>query len=173
MSVRKPQWLAIGVGSKNSQGEWLEVFFPRDLINPQDELVKKAIKLSGYEGGNSSYPVPQEVMRDLEKILNNAAYIRTAKAPMVLVILESDQAPQDIPEAYLKLHLLSYRLSKPNSLNLEGIFSVLPTVAWTSLGPKDPHELNELLFNSRLVKEHISIFSIDKFFAIGPLNSFS
>ena len=163
MVRKKLKWFAIGVGSKNLQGEWLEVFFPRELINPKEELVSKAIKLSGFKGGNASLPVPQEVMKDLEGILNNASYLRSVKSPMVMVMMESDIQPQDVPEAYLKLHLLSLRLKKPNELNLEGIFSILPTVAWTSIGPKDPSELNQLIFNNRLTNDHIKIFSIDKF----------
>ena len=163
MVRKKLAWFAIGVGSKNLQGKWLEVFFPRELINPKEELVSKAIKLSGFKGGNTSLPVPQEVMKDLEGILNNASYLRNVKSPMVMVMMESDSQPQDVPEAYLKLHLLSLRLKKPNELNLKGIFSILPTVAWTSIGPKDPSELNQLIFNNRLTNDHIKIFSIDKF----------
>ena len=37
---------------------------------------------------------------------------------------------EDIPTAYLKLHLLSWRLYKPNELNLENIFEVLPNLMW-------------------------------------------
>ena len=40
-----------------------------------------------------------------------------------------------LPEAYLKLHLLSYRLVKPNETNLDGIFGILQNVVWTSEGP--------------------------------------
>lgn len=29
---------AIGVGSKNSRGEWLEVFYPAPLLNPEQGL---------------------------------------------------------------------------------------------------------------------------------------
>ena len=36
---------------------------------------------------------------------------------------------------YLRLHLLSHRLAAPNSLNLDGVFGLLNTVAWTDLGP--------------------------------------
>ena len=36
---------------------------------------------------------------------------------------------------YLRLHLLSHRLAAPNSLNLDGVFALLTTVAWTDLGP--------------------------------------
>src|SRR5436309_9270243 len=44
-------------------------------------------------------------------------------------------APTDVHDAYLRLHLLSHRLVQPNCLNLEGIFSLLANVAWTTLGP--------------------------------------
>ena len=37
---------------------------------------------------------------------------------------------EDIPTAYLKLHLLSWRLYKPNELNLDNIFEVLPNLMW-------------------------------------------
>ena len=35
-------------------------------------------------------------------------------------------APTDVHDAYLRLHLLSHRLVRPNCVNLEGIFSLLP-----------------------------------------------
>jgi 2,3,4,5-tetrahydropyridine-2-carboxylate N-succinyltransferase len=41
-----------------------------------------------------------------------------------------DAPIEDIPTAYLKLHLLSWRLYKPNELNLENIFDVLPNLMW-------------------------------------------
>ena len=41
-----------------------------------------------------------------------------------------DPPLEDIPTAYLKLHLLSWRLYKPNELNLENIFEVLPNLMW-------------------------------------------
>ncbi|KKO10905.1 hypothetical protein LCGC14_0023880 [marine sediment metagenome] len=44
-------------------------------------------------------------------------------------------APTTTEEAYLRLHLLSECVVGPNELNLEGIFSLLTNVAWTSAGP--------------------------------------
>ena len=41
-----------------------------------------------------------------------------------------DAPLEDIPTAYLKLHLLSWRIYKPNELNLENIFEVLPNLMW-------------------------------------------
>ena len=46
-----------------------------------------------------------------------------------------DDAPQTVAGGYLRLHALSHRLAKPNTINLDGIFSRLPNVVWTSAGP--------------------------------------
>ena len=46
------------------------------------------------------------------------------------VHLIQDAPIEDIPTAYLKLHLLSWRLYKPNELNLENIFEILPNLMW-------------------------------------------
>ena len=65
------------------------------------------------------------------------------------VEVSDDVPPSSVPEAYLKLHLLSLRLVKPNETNLDGIFGILHTVAWTSAGPIDSNELKEFLNENR------------------------
>ena len=90
--------------------------------------------------------------KDIEKIENHE-----------LVKISDDIPPSNVPEAYLKLHLISLRLVKPNQTNLEGIFGILPNVAWTSIGPIDTNELSEVLYESRINKKIIKIFSLDKF----------
>ena len=77
--------------------------------------------------------------------------------------MDSEEPPNDVPSSYLRLHLLSHRLVKPNEINLDGIFSLLPTVAWTSDGPKDPKELNDILSRKRINNETLHIHSLDKF----------
>ena len=52
--------------------------------------------------------------------------------------IDLDIAPAGVADAYLRLHLLSHRLVQPNSINLDGIFGILPVVAWTNGGPVDP-----------------------------------
>lgn len=66
-------------------------------------------------------------------------------------------------DAWLRLHLLSECAMPPNSMNLEGLFSLLPNIAWTSAGPVLPERLDEL--RERLADEthHLSVFSIDRF----------
>ena len=75
-----------------------------------------------------------------------------------LVKVSDDIPPTNVPEAYLKLHLISLRLVKPNQTNLDGIFGILPNVAWTSKGPIDANELSEVLYKIKLDKKTIRIF---------------
>jgi 2,3,4,5-tetrahydropyridine-2-carboxylate N-succinyltransferase len=49
--------------------------------------------------------------------------------------IDLDAPPAHAADAYLRLHLLSWRLARPNEINLEGIFGVLPNLVWTSAGP--------------------------------------
>src|SRR3954470_15497821 len=65
----------------------------------------------------------------------------TKNVEVVTVLDDLHSAPTDAYDAYLRLHLLSHRLVKPRELSMEGIFGVLPNVAWTSHGPVDPAEL--------------------------------
>src|SRR4051794_3873150 len=64
----------------------------------------------------------------------------TVRRP-VTTRIDLDAAPADVPDIYLRLHLLSATVVAPHTLNLDGIFGVLPNNAWTSLGPVEPAEL--------------------------------
>jgi 2,3,4,5-tetrahydropyridine-2-carboxylate N-succinyltransferase len=74
-----------------------------------------------------------------------------------------DFPPQSTEEAYLRLHLLSECEVKPNEQNLEGIFSLLANVAWTSAGPVLPAQVDELRGLISEENHHLVITSIDKF----------
>ena len=70
---------------------------------------------------------------------------------------------KDAADAYLRLHLLSHRLIRPNALNLDGIFGHLANVAWTSAGPCPPARVDELRLIERAAGRHLSVYGVDKF----------
>ncbi|MBE1487100.1 2,3,4,5-tetrahydropyridine-2,6-dicarboxylate N-succinyltransferase [Plantactinospora soyae] len=70
---------------------------------------------------------------------------------------------KDAADAYLRLHLLSARLVRPNELNLDGIFGVLANVAWTSAGPCPPERVDELRVLERAAGRHLAVYGVDKF----------
>src|SRR6478752_2160351 len=73
------------------------------------------------------------------------------------------EAPVDTVDAYLRLHLLSARLVKPRTINLDGIFAVLPNNAWTSLGPVPPEEVEQVRLRALESGIRLSVFGVDKF----------
>lgn len=86
------------------------------------------------------------------------------KSDFVTVEIESlDLPPESAEDAYLRLHLLSECKVKPNEQNLEGIFSLLNNVAWTSAGPVLPVKVDELRNLMAEEHHHLLITSIDKF----------
>ncbi len=71
--------------------------------------------------------------------------------------------PKDAYDAYLRLHLLSHRLIKPNEANLEGVFGLLTNVAWTSAGPCPADRVDELRLLVRGTGGYLTVYGVDKF----------
>src|ERR1700759_5103207 len=80
-----------------------------------------------------------EIARSLGKSADGYARhddIRDVDVVAILTEIGSlASAPMAVDDASRRLHLLTHRLVQPNRLNLDGIFSLLPTNAWTTLGP--------------------------------------
>lgn len=72
------------------------------------------------------------------------------------------KAPRDVEEVYLRLHLLSECKVKPNELNLDGAFSLLSNVAWTSAGPVLPLDIERLRGLSQSECPSLVVLSVDK-----------
>jgi 2,3,4,5-tetrahydropyridine-2,6-dicarboxylate N-succinyltransferase len=81
----------------------------------------------------------------------------------VRVTADLDGPPADVADAYLRLHLLSHRLVRPNSVNLDGIFKILPNVCWTSLGPVEVSEIGAVRERALGRGLHLDVRSVDKF----------
>ena len=77
----------------------------------------------------------------------------------IITELVEDTPIEDIPTAFLKLHLISHRYFKPNALNMNNIFNVLETIAWTNQGPMRPEVAEKLVDGV----SNLKIFSLDKF----------
>jgi 2,3,4,5-tetrahydropyridine-2-carboxylate N-succinyltransferase len=64
---------------------------------------------------------------------------------------------------WLRLHLLSHRLVRPHTINVDGVFGLLTNVVWTSAGPcaVDGFELTRMRLRQAL--GHVSVYGVDKF----------
>lgn len=166
--------LAIGIGTKNIIGEWLEAYFPYPFVYPDENLCNLILQMLGedFDEGRKVYELDNGHLDRLSLALLTSGLfdligfvdrLKTLDQPRVAVILAKDEQPSHTLEVYLKLHLLSHRFLKPHELNLTGIFSILPNVAWTSKGPIDARELKRHQIDSRLDGTQLEVFSVDKF----------
>jgi 2,3,4,5-tetrahydropyridine-2-carboxylate N-succinyltransferase len=78
-------------------------------------------------------------------------------------IADLSTPPADTYDAYLRLHLLSHRLVRPNTINLEGLFGHLNNVVWTQLGPVAVDEIDAARARARAAGTPLLVHSIDKF----------
>lgn len=162
--------IAFGVGTRNRADQWLEVFFPKPLLQPSNTIINRIKTILGYNGGNQIIDFNCAIASDLASALKyiapeqSALLVRLAEShkPTVACILEHDSQPVSVPEAYLKLQLISHRLCKPHEINLTDLFAVLPNVAWTNRGAIDIHEVAELQLEERIKGRMLDVFSVDK-----------
>lgn len=90
--------------------------------------------------------------------------IRGVDVRPVRTVIEDLQAPPaDVADAYLRLHLLSHRLVQPRTINLDGIFGILPNVAWTTRGPVALEQLGAARLRARTHGEHLVVLGVDRF----------
>jgi 2,3,4,5-tetrahydropyridine-2-carboxylate N-succinyltransferase len=164
--------LGLGIGTKNSKGEWLEVFYASPLLQPDKKISSIIAGIVDYNQGNKAIAISQEQVIEITSALEKNAFVEHAalanklinsKRPLVVTFLETDTNPTSVPEAYLKLHLLSHRLVKPHQIVLAGIFGVLPNVAWTNKGAIDINELAEHQLQARVNGEELEVSCVDKF----------
>src|SRR5262245_64548116 len=102
-----------GLTTVTDDGQLLDTWFPQPALGVRPADAEAPEGLGALTGPDSERGVRTEVR---------------------LVEIDLDAAPADAPDAYLRLHLLSHCLVRPNTINLDGVFGVLPNVVWTSRG---------------------------------------
>ncbi|MBW6433255.1 2,3,4,5-tetrahydropyridine-2,6-dicarboxylate N-succinyltransferase [Actinoplanes hulinensis] len=137
-----PAW-GIGLATVTAEGQVLDTWFPAGHLGLGEEPADVPVLPAGLTG---------------PKLLPGLSTVE------VRVVVKSLADPiADASDAYLRLHLLSHRLVRPNELNLDGIFGKLANVAWTSAGPCPPERVDELRFLERAAGRQLSVFGVDKF----------
>ena len=100
------------------------------------------------------------VPKQLDALVGHDAR-RNVEVQVVRTEIDLESPVASTADAYLRLHLLSHLLVKPNTINLDGLLSALPIVAFTSAGPVHVDELDAL--RPSLQRVGITIHAIDKF----------
>ena len=158
--------IGLGVGTKNRQGEWLEVYFPAPSMSASAETLSAVSDIFGSSAAGLIEPSRDQLTSLAQsqcELSELARQLTDSERPCALVLLTEDKGPESVPEAYLKLHLLSHRLVQPHGTKLDGVFGVLPNVAWTNKGAIDLSELPLAQLQARMKGEVISVDCVDKF----------
>lgn len=114
------------------------------------------------------YPNPVLGAEPLDTAGLNAAIDADAIRGVQVRAIRTDIAdlaapPVDTADAYLRLHLLSHRLVRPRTINLDGIFGLLPIVAWTNLGPVPVANVESVRLRARTKSVHLTVYGVDRF----------
>ena len=88
---------------------------------------------------------------------------RQLSRAVVTLQIDTTVAPTSTADAYLRLHLLSNRLALPRTINLDGIFGLLPNNAWTNLGPVQPDHVDTVRLRCAAVGQRLTVYGLDKF----------
>ena len=130
-----------GLASIHTSDQVLDTYFPSPRLGVADDNAAPAALISA--------------------VVDDEA--REVRTEVVLVEVDLDAPPADTSDAYLRLHLLSHRLVRPRSINLDGIFGSLPNVVWTSAGPCAIEGFERVRIRLRARGGHLTIYGVDKF----------
>ncbi|MCX8671953.1 2,3,4,5-tetrahydropyridine-2,6-dicarboxylate N-succinyltransferase [Bifidobacterium sp. B4001] len=115
MSTARTAW-GWGLASLDEQGRTLDVWYPKAEISTPPTPANRP----SHDFGDQVHIQPD---------------VRGIRRVPIFTVADLNGPVADAADAYLRLHLLSMRLTPPNSMNLDGIFEQLTTVVWTNYGP--------------------------------------
>jgi 2,3,4,5-tetrahydropyridine-2-carboxylate N-succinyltransferase len=165
----------LGVGHQNSDDQWLDAYYPKALCRPDPAVVKIIADIFGWDGTNLTRQITADDLDDFlealedsddgdaEGLLRALTPLAGSEQPLVICALATDEKPASGPEVSLKLSMISMRKIQPHGTNLDGMFGLLPNVAWTSQGPIDVKELAHAQTRARAYGEVLTVHSVDKF----------
>jgi len=133
---------AFGLATRTGSGDVLDVWYPSPALGPAPADAGTPADLTALERSDADRGVRTEVVR---------------------TEIDLDAAPASTEDAYLRLHLLSHTLVAPNTINLDGIFAVLPTVVWTSAGPCAVEGFETTRARLRAAHGTVTVHGVDKF----------
>lgn len=183
---QRPLAFGIGIATMGRNKSLLDSYYPAPNFQENFGTAAVLAKVFSYQNGTQSYRINEtqlaevlsyfmpfendgklhtniEILKNFQKLF---PILKAADKTVVVAFIappENDPGPQDIPDAYLRLHLLSHRLVKPHGINLTGIFKILPNVAWTSEGPVALEDLPVRKMEAVAANRHLTVDSVDKF----------
>ena len=141
MSSSQSMAYGVGVATQTESGQTLDCHF--------------------YSLGLGSKPADKQ--GETLNLQQDSDLIRKVKKIAVDISIDLSVAPKDVADVYLRLHLLSHRLVKPHSINLDNIFTLLPNVVWTSVGACEINSFDQVRLALQNKYGNLTVYSVDKF----------
>jgi len=161
-----PAAFGIGLATRDGRsGRLLAAWFPTlgrdgERADALDALVPgtgtRSVELDIVQGGDP----------DLARVMAASGATDAVGSTRVAVAVFVDDLaapPEHSLEASLRLHLLSHRLAAPHSISLDGVFGLLPNVAWTDHGPLEVEAVDAVRLELAGRGAQLRVNSIDRF----------
>jgi len=143
MTRENPGAYGYGLATVTPLGEVLDVWYPEPRLGAPSENAVEPDFLSRAAGDD-----------EIRKVTRAVIFER---------IDDLREPPEDVRDAYLRLHLLSHRLIRPHGQNLDGLFGLLNNVVWTNVGPCAADGFEATRARARAAGLTINVTSVDKF----------
>jgi 2,3,4,5-tetrahydropyridine-2-carboxylate N-succinyltransferase len=143
----------VGLATVTDDGTVLDTWFPKPKLGePPAPGTQRLSEQEAAEelGDGISALLGPDVDRGVEVIA-----VRTG-------ITSLADPPNDGYDVYLRLHLLSARLVRPNTISFDGIFGLLANVVWTNHGPCTVENFSATRLRLR-ARGAVTVHGIDKF----------
>ncbi|MGY1991678.1 2,3,4,5-tetrahydropyridine-2,6-dicarboxylate N-succinyltransferase [Mycolicibacterium fortuitum] len=142
---------ASGVGLANitADGTVLDTWFPAPELSASGEA--GTVKLTG-----------EDVPAEFSDVIGSDADRGVEVVAVRTTITDLADKPADTHDVWLRLHLLSHRLTKPHEANLDGIFGLLTNVVWTNFGPCAVEGFETVRTKLRR-RGAVAVYGVDKF----------
>jgi 2,3,4,5-tetrahydropyridine-2-carboxylate N-succinyltransferase len=137
-----PAW-GFGLATLDARGNVLDVWFPEPSLGHPSHDYHSPSALSALEG-------PDDVRQVTRRVQH-------------VVVEDLKSPPADAADVWLRLHLLSHRLVRPHAASLDGVFSLLSNVVWTTLGPCAVEGFEHTRLRARELGREIQVYGVDKF----------
>jgi len=155
MTENRPGAIGHGLATLAEDGTVLDTWYPAPELT-QEPGHAGTVRLTAEDAAAALGDAAPRALRTDPRRGVEVIAVRTAIASL-------DDKPLDAHDVYLRLHLLSHRLVRPNEQSLDGIFGLIANVAWTSLGPVPVDHLEATRLAARAEGLHLSVYGIDKF----------
>ena len=156
--------IGVGITTKGKSGKTLDAYFPCILFQNGENKLDKHFQQCCDLMKNDLMQIENINLLDIDDEEFNKSFTNLGtNKTIVLFRISEDKPINSIEEAYLKLHLISYKFFFPNSLNLENLFDNLENVAWTKHGPIEIEGIEAEILLAKNTNQSLEIKSVDKF----------